>query len=690
MTTNDNDNNNPPQNSSKTENSADSKSNSNLANDNHTTKKKAVKTGLIRWGGIIPFITIVGLLYLYFLLFFDSHMRALIEWSGYKALGSEVNVDHFSSSFIKGNFKISRIQVTNAENPKVNSIEINEIRFAINMDALLRLKFVIEDMGVDGIQFASLRKTPGKVAPPSPPEKDEGPSIVDQMQSKALDKIDGQYQNNILGDVAGFLKSGNGDQQLKNIEDSLKSKKLAEELKTKWQSKQTDWENKIKKLPTDVDFKNYKSRFDAIKYKDFNSPQELDASVKQFNQLKTDVDEKIKLVDTTKTELTTDIKSIQVDAALIDQQIKSDIASIKDRLKIPKLDATSLTKSLFMDFLSPYLAKVDRYKKLAKKYLPPKYANMLDKDSREKQKMALAEENLIPHKRESGTTYEYPKIKGYPLFWIKNISISSKSNQNSDYGDLTGKITDVTSNQRQINKTTQMKVSGDFKSKKLLGVNISAILNNLKAEPEVSFVFGYGSLPMEGISLLKTDDGTITIPNTSTSSKISGSTVGFRTIDLNFNFNFAEVNFASAANDKIVAEILTKTLAQINQFDLKGGIKGEIKTPEISINSSLGRQLETAFQNLLKEKIDEANKRIREEIEKQVSKYKAEFEKVKSELTNQANAEIKKVQDQLDSQKKQAETRVEQAKKDLENQGKKKIEQEGKKAIDDLKKKLGF
>lgn len=653
-------------------------------------KKKPIKTGIIRWGGIIPFVVVIGLLYVYFFFFFDAHMRSLIEWSGYKALGSEVNVDHFSSSFIKGNFKINRIQITDAENPKTNSIEINEVRFDVNMDALLRLKFVIEDMGVDGIQFAAARKTAGKVAPPEPPETDEGPSLVDQLQNKALDKVDAQYQNNILGDVAGFLKSGDGNQQLKNIEDSLKSKKLAEELKTKWQSKKTDWDTKLKQLPTDADFKSYKTRFDAIKYKDFSSPQELDASVKQFNQLKSDVDEKIKFVDTTKNELTTDVKAIQTDATSIDQQIKADIASIKDRLKIPKLDAASLTKSLFMDYLRPYIAKVDRYKKLAKKYLPPKYANMLDKDTREKQNQSGAEEKIVPHERENGTTYEFPVTTGYPLFWIKKISISSKSNQNADYGDLSGKITDVTSNQRQINKTTQLKIAGDFKSKKLMGVNVAAVLNNLKAEPEVSFVFGYGTLPMDNISLLQSGDGTISIPATSTSLKLSGSTVGFKTIDLNFNFNFNDVKFASTANDKIVAEILTKTLSQINQFDLNGGIKGEFKKPEITINSSLGGQLETAFQNLLKEKIDEANKQIREQIEKEISKYKAEFEKVKTDLTNQVNAEIKKVQDQLDTQKKQAETRVEEAKKDIENQGKKKVEQEGKKAIDDLKKKLGF
>lgn len=662
----------------------------NSESTNEKNKKIKKKTGIIRWAGIVPFVLIGALSYAYFFFFFDGHMKTFIEWSGYKALGTEVNVDRFESSFIKGIFKINRIQITDAEKPQLNALEINEVRFDVNMDALLRFKGVVEEMTVDGIQFASKRKSPGKVAPPEPPSEENGPSLLDQVQTQAVNKVEGKIQNNILGDIAGFLKSGDGNAQLKNIEDTLTSKKLAEELKAKWQTKQTEWESKVKKLPTQNDLNSFKARFDAIKYKDFKTPQELDDSVKQFNQLKSDVDEKIKFVDTTKNELNADLKAVQNDATSIDQQIKADIASLKDRLKIPKLDAGNLTKSLFMDFLRPYLAKIDRYKAMAKKYLPPKFANMLEKETREKQKETLAEEKLVPHPRENGTTYEFPAKNGYPLFWIKKIEISSRSNQNADFGDLTGKITDITSNQRQINKVTQLKVTGDFKSQQLLDVNVDATLNNLKAEPEVSFGFGYGQLPMENIQLIQSGDGTISLPKTSTSTKITGSLVGFKTIDLAFNFDFNEAQFASQASNQTVKEILSKTLSQINKFDLKGGIKGEISKPEIFLNSSLGSQLESAFQNLLKEKIEEANKKVREEIEKEVAKHKAEFEKVKTDLTNQVNAQIKAAQDQLESQKKQAETRVEEAKKDLENQAKKKIENDGKKAIEDLKKKLGF
>ena len=67
---------------------------------------------LLRWNAIIPFLIASTLAYLYFFFFFDLNMKNAIEWAGYKALGSEVNVGQFKSSFVKGNVQISKIELT--------------------------------------------------------------------------------------------------------------------------------------------------------------------------------------------------------------------------------------------------------------------------------------------------------------------------------------------------------------------------------------------------------------------------------------------------------------------------------------------------------------------------------------------------------------------------------------------------
>ena len=73
--------------------------------DADTTKQKTTDTkpkkskGPIRWEAITPFLIFMVLIGVYFTLFFDSNMKNLIEFVGYKALGAEVNVAHFETSF---------------------------------------------------------------------------------------------------------------------------------------------------------------------------------------------------------------------------------------------------------------------------------------------------------------------------------------------------------------------------------------------------------------------------------------------------------------------------------------------------------------------------------------------------------------------------------------------------------------
>ena len=85
------------------------------------------------------------------------------------------------------------------------ALELADMRFDLNWDALLRAKYVIEEVAVEGVQFKSKRQRPGRVAPPEP--ANDGPSFVEQLQGKALNKLDKEGENNILGDfISCFTK----------------------------------------------------------------------------------------------------------------------------------------------------------------------------------------------------------------------------------------------------------------------------------------------------------------------------------------------------------------------------------------------------------------------------------------------------------------------------------------------------
>lgn len=658
----------------------------NTNNEITTAVKTKKPQGPIRWNAIIPFVIVVLLTYLYFHLFFDAHMKKALEWGGYKALGTELNIKDFKSSFSDGRVELTKIEITHAVQPQFNSIELSSVRFAVNWGALLRLKFVVDEIAVEGVQFMSKRSSVGKVAPPEPGTADK-PSFTQQLSDKARNKLEKDNQSNVLSDVSVFLKTGKWDEQIKNLESQLASKKMLEEMNLKWSAKKTDWDAKIKTLPTSAELNSFKTRFEGIKSKDFKTPQELDTSVKQFDSLLKEVDSKNKQIQSVKTQLDSDLKSLDQDYKAIDLQIKKDIESLKTKFKIPKIDAGSFAKSLFMSYLAPMMSKLDHYKNLAEKYLPPKYANKISGKTSGETDQA---ETIQPHPRAAGTSYEFPVKNGFPLFWIKLISVSSTSNANTDYGDFAGKIENITSNQRQINKVTTLDIKGAFKKMNVSGIKINAELNNLNDEPQVSFVFDVGAFQMANLELLKSPDSEISIPLTTVSFASSGKTVGFKNYDLRMKTDFSNVAFKSTAADKTVAEVLDSTLKSISQFNVEATASGELKDLNIDIRSSLGSDLQKSFENLLKGKIAEANIKLQQAVNSELDKLKSQLTGQTDAIKNQANGEVAKVQKQVDDQKKLVDEKINAAKKDFERQAQKGLQDAGQKAVDDLKKKLGF
>ena len=660
--------------------------------------KKPKNQGPIRWNAIVIFTVLILLFGLYFKLFFDSHMKSFMEWAGYKALGTEVNISKLETSFASGQIAITQIQITSAEKPDFNSIELGSIRFGFSWDALLRLKFVVDEMAVESVQFMSKRAYPGKVAPPDLPTPDK-PSLVSQLQDQALNKVESKNKNNILGDFTAFLKTGDYKQQLNSIESQLESKKLAEELEKKWKSKQVDWDLRVKNLPKEKDFAEFKKQFESIKSKDFKSPQELNESINKFNELKQQAEDKVKIVNDFKTDLKADLKAIETDYKTLDDTIKSDISSIKDRLKIPKINAAAIAKSMFMDYLTPYISKLDKAKNLAEKYLPPKYSKMVtenlsaDKLLNKKTSEAKDEEtsdDIQPHARDEGVSYEFPVTTGYPLFWIKKISISSKSNSQADYGDIEGLITHVVSNQRQINKPTELNINGDFKSKNITGIKVYGLFDNLKPEPVVNFNFAVKNYPLQNLDLINSPDGKISLPSTALAVDLKTATEGFKTYTVALNNNFYNAQFVAEAKDKNVNELVKGVFSQINEFDLTANAQGELSRLDFDVQSSLGEKLEKAFSATIQQKIDEINNEIKAKIDKEISQYKSQFEKQIQQFTKGYSADAQGAESQLNNQKAAVDNKVDLAKKDLENKAKDKVKDEGKKVLDGLKKKFKF
>ena len=271
---------------------------------------KPKRKGPVRIEAVLPFLIVCCLIAAYTIFFFDGHLRRALEWVGYQAIGAEVNIASLETSFRKGTLRIQGIQVTNAQNPNENAFVIGDIRFGVLWDGLLRAKVVVEEMAIEQIEISSPRKTPGRVKPPEKDETPGGPSKLQQEGAKLKGEFDEKYQDNVLGDISALLSGTSGDDQLKNIEGTLKSKTMLNSFESEIKGKQAEWDQRLKTLPNNEEVQQISKRLAAVKTKDFKTPQEVQNSLQQIDSIRKEADQKIKTVQSAGNDLEKDLKNL--------------------------------------------------------------------------------------------------------------------------------------------------------------------------------------------------------------------------------------------------------------------------------------------------------------------------------------------------------------------------------------------
>ncbi len=669
--------------------------NENSPTPSATDKTKKVKKpkGFIRWEAVIPFVIFVSISGAYFTLFFDTNLKYVMEKLGYNFLGAEVNIGHLETSFIKAKISIKDLEFTDPATPKNNMLKIGEIKFGVLWDGLLRAKFVIEEMAVEQIEVNAPRKTPGKVKPPEPPppppnpnEKNKALEEAKKVSDKALQVIEDKNEDNAIGNLVALLQGSDASTELKKIEDQLQSKKKIKEIETLLNEKRSKWDGLQKDLPKDKEFQAFNQRLAAIKTKDFKSPQELEASVKQFQSLISELDTKYKSVSAALQSVQADIQQLDGEYKVLEKMVQEDTEKIRAQLKIPKLDVSNIIKLVLKDYLKDYIGKYNYYYGLYKKYAPPNLGNKAKK-----------EENSIKiHPREKGVTYEFAKAKAYPMFWIKKISVSSKANNFA--GDLAGQILNITSNQDTIAKPTSFDFKGDFPFQKMSGIKLHGEFNSIGENQKVEVAGQIAKMEVEGKTFISSDDLSLSLTKASQNLEFKSSLDHFKKLDMTFDTNFKELQTSIASKTPVVQEIFTNVFKKIDVINVNMSSHGELPNPGLDIQSNLGSLLQKGFEEQLAAKLKEAQEKLQAFINTQFGDEKKKLEAQLNSEKSKIEAELKKIQTTAETEKSKYENKMNTTKKEAENDAKKKLESEVKKSLgddagkklDDLKKKFGW
>jgi uncharacterized protein (TIGR03545 family) len=632
-------------------------------------KPKKAK-GPIRWEAVIPATVLTVLVGVYFSLFFDGHLRRVLEYVGTQVQGAEVNIGRLSTSFLGASLAIDDVQVTDKEKPQRNLVEVGEIRFKMLWGGLLRAKVVVEEASILNIQALTPRKSPGYVVPPPPPGK--GESVVEKVQDQVLSQTRKKFNENFLGDVAAVVGGADPKEQLKSLQGELKSDARIKELEQELKTKKEKWDQRVKELPQSAELKQYETRVKALKF-DVKNPAELAKNLKEADKIIKEVDSKVKLVEQTSKDVNGEVNAYTQSFKDLEKMVQEDIKDLQKRLKLPNLDAKEFSQQLFMNMVEGKLVSLQKYIAVARKYMPPK------KTAAEKR--AEAEEAIVPPKRGDGKNFTFPITTGYPLFWLKHAAISSELGTSELSGNMKGEILDLTTDQSFIRKPTLIRLAGDFPKQQISGVDAEITLDHRGDLAKDALRMVVGRFPSGQQVLSSSPEASLAIADSAGSSTMIASLIG-NEITLDLKSQFTDIKYDLEAKNKIVKEILDGILKGIPVVNLNANVRGSFEDFDLHINSNLGEELAKGFQAQLQAKVAEAQAQLKKMIDQRIGgerdKLKQDMDKTVGDLTKNLGAK----KDEVDKVVKEAKNSVEGGKK---QGGGKKLEDEGKKLLKKLK-----
>lgn len=605
-----------------------------MTENTKTEEKKNKKKGPIRFEAIIPVLVLSAITFIYFTYYFDLHMKKLIEYVGTQANGAEVNVDSVRTSFIKGSFDLDRLQVTDKEKPARNVLEIGNMHFGYLWDALLRMKFVVEDASINNIQLYKPRKSPGKVLPPEPAK----PSKLNELQNEVMAQVKNKYSSNMLGDILAIAGGGDYEAQIQQIRGTLKSEARVNAMVADVNEKKKFWDGKVKELSDTSKLKQIETEVNAItKEKDFVKQAQ---GVSKLNDLLKEVNKQYKEIDKSTKQLQSEVTAVAAYPKELQNLVNEDIASLKNRFSIPKLDFKDMAMHLFAGQFAEYIAKARKYQALAKQYIPEKKKE---------------EDVVVPRKRSEGKNYEFPVTTGYPLFWLKRAAISSKGTADSYSGQVSGELTNVTTAPKQIKKPIVLDVRGDFPGVQVNGVKAVLTADFTREVGKQSALIQVNSFAVPEKLFVENKDLKFGFKNAVGSSTISANLVEEK-ISMNWTSALTKPQFLVDTSNKIAREMLNNVVNNIPVININGSATGSFSSLSMHINSNLGDELAQGFTREVGNKVTEAQNKISALVDEKINQPKAELMKLiggnNANLSQLTNIEelYKKNQDKIEAE----------------------------------------
>ena len=555
--------------------------------------------------GLIILIILLLSVFIFWFFILDMVVKSYIEKAGTEAVGARVELASADVSLFPAGIDLINLQITNKDNPMENSVEVGHINALMEVFPLLKRKVIVNNVLFDRVEFNTARKYSGAING----QKSSDINSEDK-KSEWLDEFCSQSEMNLfeMPDIESILK---------NEFKSLKSVKLAEDIKKNISQTEEKFKKKLENLIGEEKIDEYRARIKKIQENESSNLAIL-GSVLEFREIYKEIEDDLDDVKDVQKEFKQELNKFKKDLNRLSKEQARDIERLKKKYLFLKGDKLELSRFLFGPSMCALSQKYSKWFALAEPYF----------DSSKKQ-----ENKSKPEKSET------VKSKKDVYLLIQNL----KADLILKKGVITGKAANITN----MPTVSGLATTFDFSGGGFAGLNsldLKGVMNFVNpAHPKHEASLNVSGLLLEDFLFSDRPDFFVGLAK-SVTDITSSLKLDDNKLKVLAKAQFNEVVMqAESLKGSSLQKALVKTLSTIDKFNLALDMNGVGEKYNIAIKSDLDNFFQNTIEKMAQSKMGKFEKRLEANIlkktEQPIEQSKnsfADFNKIGGQLTDKS------------------------------------------------------
>lgn len=549
-----------------------------------------MKSGLLK-KGIIIISCLFLLVALFWFVVLDLVVKMVIESEGSKAVGAKVELAKADLSLFPAGIELSRLDITNPDEPMTNALSVRRLYSDIELLPLIRRKVIINNLNVEGIQLNTPRRTSGALQRSGAAEKDNQsapPPWLTQM-------CEGQGALQLsIPKVDDILSA-----------EKLESLQLAQDLNAKITGARTQWQQRLKELPTEKDLEAYNKRLNKLKAS--GGLTALLGSAAEIQALQSDLKKDLDRLKAAQEGFKGETADLEKQYRKLAQAPAAEVRRLKSKYALSPEGAANLSRTLFGPRVCDWWQNGYRW-----------YYKLMPY-------MGGLEDGKAASEKSEPAAKSPPAEDGLPDFLIRQVHIDALL----DAGTFTGQATDITTAPQLIGKPMTFKFLGR-ELKQIKSINMNGIINFLRpGNPHHSVKLAVQQYALQNLDLSGAQSLPLSIAQ------------ALANVDMNLNLSGGKLDAVikaqldsvkMALEKKVTSELnaaMAEAVAGVTRFGLTAMVEGTNPDYITKIESDLDKVLQNAVGRIIKDQGQKLESRLRAAV---AAKTKGPIDNVQTQL----------------------------------------------------------